>query len=145
MVDLVMGITYNDLSSWAFLRDSLTIGSNGVKVGFFRRDEHYDRNKNFYNCLLKLKEKSNDGLDEILNDREYFDIFNLEVNGIKYVHFQTILCDYAISKKKGYSKLLDDLINEVKNIIEEKQSKKLETLDEIIPYLRNSEEILISR
>jgi len=123
-----MQITYNDLSPWAFLRDSLSIGSSGVKSGFFRRDEHYIRNNDFYSCLLKLKERC------ILT--ENFDVFNLNVNGIKYMDIQTALCNYAKKRKKDYPELLDNLIKDVKNIVQEKKSEKLETLDEIVLYLR---------
>lgn len=132
-------ITYNDLTNWAFLRDSLRINSCGAKIGFFKYDEHYERARGFYDCLLKLKER--------LTFREDFDIFNLDVNGIKYVDIQTRLCDYAKNRKKDYPELLNKLIKDVENIIEENTVGELETLDEIIPYLQNPslDPFLISR
>lgn len=123
------GITYNDLTNWAFLSDSLRICSSGVKTGFFKYDEHYERVKSFHDCLLKLNDR--------LDNREDFEIFSLDVNGIKYVDIQTRLYDYAQARKKDYSELLNKLVKDVENIVEKKTVKKLETLEKIIPYLQD--------
>lgn len=101
-----------DTSEWAFLSDSLKIVFSAAKNGITRRDEHFEKARNFYDCLIKLKERYKVDFDP--------EILTSFLGNITYVQVQTKLKYYCLRNSVNYETLLDSLIKSNKNILEGK-------------------------
>ena len=101
-----------DTSEWAFLSDSLKIVFSAAKNGITKRDEHFGKARNFYDCLIKLKERCKVDFDP--------EIFTSFLGNINYVQVQTKLMYYCLRNSINYETLLNNLIKTNKNILEEK-------------------------
>ncbi|MEK6914751.1 MAG: hypothetical protein AABW83_03815 [Nanoarchaeota archaeon] len=116
-----------DLTSWAFLRDSLNITYNGAKCGYFKLDDHYENTSKFNICLKRLRERRNLDFDP--------DIFSLYINGISYVDIQTRIFKFSQKNNIEYNLLLNNLIEDTDKILGRK-TINYSILKEIIDYLR---------
>ena len=121
MTTLNVGPSPN-LSSWAFLSDSLKIATCSAKTGIKISDDHYRRTEEFYNCLLKLRERMKVDFDS--------EIFSLYIDDrINYAQIQIKLTDYCTKRDINYKKFINDLIEANKGILEGKLEGKVLDID----------------
>ncbi len=114
-------------SALAFLSDSLKITTSSARFGIIKKDEHYERTKSFYECLLRLRERTK-------NDFES-EVFNEFMAGIKYIDVQTRLFYYCGKKDYDYSKLIEELIKTNQGILEGKIVGEIEKFEDIANFL----------
>ena len=69
-----------NVSTIAFLSDSLKITASSARLGIIRNDEHYEKTKRFYDCLLKLRERNKIDFDP--------EIFNYFIDKVTYANVQ---------------------------------------------------------
>lgn len=111
----------------AFLSESLKITASSAKLGRIIKDEHYEKTRRFYDCLLKFREKNKiDFGPEISN---YF------IDRVTYADIKIILGCYCRRKGFDYGKLIDELIKTNQGILEGKVIGDINVFKGVVDYL----------
>ncbi len=112
----------------AFLSDSLKVAASCLPISVIG-EEHLERTKLFYGCLVKIRERGRVDFDPSL--------FNCFMGNINYVKIMTKIYDYSEIKNNNYEKLLDDLIDSTQKILEKKDNGHSNLLEDFGNFLMN--------
>ena len=116
-----------NISTIAFLSDSLKITVSSTRSGIIRNDEHYEKTKRFCDCLLKLRDRNKIDFDP--------EIFNYFIDRITYADIQKILVYYCRRKNFDYCELIDGLIKTNQGILEGKVVGDIDIFKNVADYL----------
>ena len=116
-----------NISTIAFLSDSLKITVSSARSGIIINDEHYEKTKKFYDCLLKLGERNKIDFDP--------EIFNYFIDRVTYADIQKILVCYCKKENFDYSKLINELIKTNQGILEGKIIDDIDIFENVANYL----------